>query len=764
MSFFLRLNINKIFILIFCFFINNNLHSQSLDIVKDKITASVQTLHRQKIFVHTDKTEYYGGDTIRIKAYILNNENKADTFSTNLYIDLLYPSGYKKINALLLINKGIATGQFILPDTISKGIYILRAYTQFMRNFDKSYFFYKPVNINSENYFFYEKELYSKTKKFVKQKDKIQISIYPENGKLASEVENKVFFAAQNGYKESVFVTGSLIDGKKNLILKFDSKTENYFSFIPEKDKKYFVILNSGNKKIKKQLPVPEKNIFTATYSGENNNNILFTILNNKNETKDTLARTLLYFIGNSQNIYFYGEKISLSKKTEITVPKSKLPKGVNKFTLTDINGKIITQIYFYNSAVKKEDSNIKHSIKEDSIFVKVKTHPKEISNISISATCNNKIEQNDTFFNNISNYIENYDASSGININAININQNINIINIETKKTNTVSRYIFNNNPKFEFNNEKGINIKGSLTTPILSFPIKNHSVSLFVLNKFNDRFQTLTNEKGQFSFSNLFYEDTLKVTIEAYRDSGKKGYLITHKEPKKLVTTVYTINSLSDLKAGKKISYKNYTSTSKDSTKNSSSIHTSADYVLYFDKININAYSSALEVIAAHVPGISATSMSSMRGHSSLKQSSEPLYLIDNIPTDKETINQINPNDVERVEVLRSLGKSAIYGSRGANGVIAVYTKTGNNVTWGKLDLNLTGFQKALSMKNTYNEIDTEKQTTFYWNPNISTNENGTVNFSFKIPQNISSFKIIIQGISEKGNPIYIEKLIER
>ncbi|GEO06469.1 SusC/RagA family TonB-linked outer membrane protein [Adhaeribacter aerolatus] len=89
---------------------------------------------------------------------------------------------------------------------------------------------------------------------------------------------------------------------------------------------------------------------------------------------------------------------------------------------------------------------------------------------------------------------------------------------------------------------------------------------------------------------------------------------------------------------------------------------------------------------------PGLSASTIN-VRGVGSFGASSGALVIIDGIPGN---FNDIDPNDVESVSVLKDASSAAIYGSRAANGVILVTTKTGKE---GKLKINYngyTGFQK--------------------------------------------------------------------
>lgn len=67
-------------------------------------------------------------------------------------------------------------------------------------------------------------------------------------------------------------------------------------------------------------------------------------------------------------------------------------------------------------------------------------------------------------------------------------------------------------------------------------------------------------------------------------------------------------------------------------------------------------------------------------VRGRRSLTASNDPLFVVDGIPTEGN-IDDINPRDIESMEVLKDASATAIYGSRGANGVVLVTTKRGGD-----------------------------------------------------------------------------------
>lgn len=96
-----------------------------------------------------------------------------------------------------------------------------------------------------------------------------------------------------------------------------------------------------------------------------------------------------------------------------------------------------------------------------------------------------------------------------------------------------------------------------------------------------------------------------------------------------------------------------------------------------------------SPAQLIANKVPGVQITSSAGagpgttirIRGGSSLNASNDPLIVIDGVPTQNASaLNQINPNDIASFNVLKDASATAIYGSRGSNGVILVTTKRGS------------------------------------------------------------------------------------
>ncbi|MDR2272293.1 MAG: TonB-dependent receptor [Sphingobacterium sp.] len=77
-------------------------------------------------------------------------------------------------------------------------------------------------------------------------------------------------------------------------------------------------------------------------------------------------------------------------------------------------------------------------------------------------------------------------------------------------------------------------------------------------------------------------------------------------------------------------------------------------------------------------------------VRGTSTITAGSNPLYILDGVPT--ENISELNPSDIQSISVLKDAASAAVYGSSGANGVVLITTKRGNN---GKTQINFETYQ---------------------------------------------------------------------
>lgn len=104
------------------------------------------------------------------------------------------------------------------------------------------------------------------------------------------------------------------------------------------------------------------------------------------------------------------------------------------------------------------------------------------------------------------------------------------------------------------------------------------------------------------------------------------------------------------------------------------------------------------------------SGTATVRIRGIGSFNSSQDPLYVIDGVPTNM-SLNSLNANDIESMQVLKDAASASIYGSRASNGVIIITTKKGKKADKVKVDFsaNLTAqFYSSQSLMNVCNSSE--------------------------------------------------------
>ncbi|WP_455591902.1 SusC/RagA family TonB-linked outer membrane protein [Bacteroides sp.] len=132
----------------------------------------------------------------------------------------------------------------------------------------------------------------------------------------------------------------------------------------------------------------------------------------------------------------------------------------------------------------------------------------------------------------------------------------------------------------------------------------------------------------------------------------------------------------------------------------------------------------SSISRVLEGTVSGVQASAASGqpgtdaeirIRGIGSINASSAPLYVVDGVPYDG-SLNSINPDDIASMTVLKDAASAALYGSRGANGVIIITTKQGqtDSKTTVNVKVNFGGSNRAV---RDYDRIGTNQYFELYW-----------------------------------------------
>ncbi|MEL6974755.1 MAG: SusC/RagA family TonB-linked outer membrane protein [Bacteroidota bacterium] len=155
------------------------------------------------------------------------------------------------------------------------------------------------------------------------------------------------------------------------------------------------------------------------------------------------------------------------------------------------------------------------------------------------------------------------------------------------------------------------------------------------------------------------------------------------------------------------------------RTATKATSSI---AATTLSSETITNRPNANVVQTLQGQVPGLSITAASgqpgapprvNLRGVGSINGNTDPLFIIDGAPVDANAFRSLGNNDIESISVLKDAGATAIYGNRGANGVVIIKTKKGGYNQKLQITYNgLVEFSSLMKDIENYNLLDAQQQ----------------------------------------------------
>lgn len=224
-----------------------------------------------------------------------------------------------------------------------------------------------------------------------------------------------------------------------------------------------------------------------------------------------------------------------------------------------------------------------------------------------------------------------------------------------------------------------------------------------------------TTTDTAGVFSFNNLPAGGpyNFSFSVVSYKAQNMNGYTLKEGASLSLVVALQEIeNSLDQVVV---VGYG--TKKRGDVTSSIVSIN-SAD-------IRSRPVQNAMQALQGKAAGVDITSNERpgelgkvrIRGVRSLSENlnsniNEPLYVVDGIPLNFGSIASVNPNDIETIDILKDASATAIYGSRGANGVIQITTKKGKN---GSINLDYVGTVTVENIQDRMNLMNSAEYIEF-------------------------------------------------
>lgn len=317
--------------------------------------ASAQTT-REKVYLQFDKPYYLTGENCWFKAYVVD-ENLAPTSTSGiLYVDFIDPSGIIAHQQLKLYS-GETSGDFSFNQV--PGSYTVRAYTNYMRNDEPDFFYYRSLMV-------YGDSISVRTD----STRKIDLQFFPEGGEAVDHLLTQVAFKAIDQSGKGANVSGQIVDEKNNIAGSLRSLHQGMgiFPYMPEQGKKYKVVLTTGE-----EFPLPEAAASGVVMSVNNMHpdKILLRLQNSEN--------TPLMLTGASRGKTVFHRTFRTTKQqSNIEILKKDLPFGILQLTASSESGTPLAERILFVKQKEKVNiqvtpaSNQVHA--RDSISIKIKT------------------------------------------------------------------------------------------------------------------------------------------------------------------------------------------------------------------------------------------------------------------------------------------------------------------------------------------------------------------------------------------------------
>jgi len=783
-----------------------------------KLNSFQATHNPEKAYLQFDKPYYAAGDTIYLKAYVtIGQRHELSNLSGVLHVDLI--NGNNKIDQSikLQLDSGIAWGDFALPDSLPKGNYRVRAYTQWMRNDGNSSYFDQQIKIGSLKNIAIPESIVKQPVQIPEIKADVQF--FPEGGSLAAGIRSKVAFKAIGANGLSVNVKGVITDSKNNEITSFASVHlgMGYFYLKPEEGKTYKAKLTfADGEQSMFDLPVAETKGIVLSVNNDHIPEASVRIQVNKayyRENRNKDYTLLIYSGGVATSIV----RTLDSPMVSLDILKRHLHTGVASVTLFSPEGEPLSERLLFvqnydqlNLSVSTEKTIY---AKREKVNIKLNAlnragGPAD-GHFSVSVTDESKVmvDENDenTILNNLlltsdlKGYVEQpnyYFADTSANA-----RKNLDILMLtQGYRRFTWKQVLENSNPSLAYQPEKGLEIKGMVKN-LFGKPIDKGTITL-VPTKGGPLLSNVSDDKGIFHFSNLVFTDTTHFVLSAVNANGKNSTKITYFNDKP--EPVSTVNQF----PGKRIVSDTAMAAYLDNTKNdrnelinygrgkgillkevkirdvklddqyktqSLAGAGNADQVMHADEIEEigGQLSASLDGRLHGITFLGASNGSkvaylTINYHSPIGHNlpTPMLVVIDGEEEPRPfDIDQLPSTEVETIEVLQ-YASASIYGEDGGAGVLIITTKQGGGIdakdiaSIGVLPIAPKGFYKArefYSPKYDNTALPAKQRdfrSTIFWKPELITDKDGNASFEYFNADGTGTYKVVIEGIDDKGN----------
>ncbi|MES2651563.1 MAG: TonB-dependent receptor plug domain-containing protein [Bacteroidota bacterium] len=629
----------------------------------------------------------------------------------------------------------------------------------------------------------------------------VDIQFFPESGNLVQGLPSKVAFKTINAEGKGEESEGIIIDNEGAEITNFKSAYLGMGSFYlsPSTNKTYRakVKFKNGSEKLF-DLPKIESSGYVLSANNIDTTKIGIKVL----ITDDLVGKGDLNLLAQQNGNVYFSVKIPAAKNLAMaSLPKSELPSGIITLTLFNTeNIPVSERLIFVDNKLDKikvsvnklEETYAKRGLMNLDFLGTNEDKPTRAS-FSISVTNATAVEpdlENETniftslllksdlkgYIEKPNHYFMGNDVKTRTDLDHLLLTQGWR--KIDWKAINNSQL------PAASFLPETELKISGTITTNS-GKPVPNGKVSLFSSSGGLFAIDTLSDANGRFNFNKLEFTDSARFVIQARNEKGKREVQIKLDiTPGQLITSN---KNTGDIEVNVNEQLKNYLQNSDDyfneltkqgmlnRTIQLKKVEIIGEKKKAENSANLNGAGRADLVISAKE--LENTTLLSMylsgriagvtvrNGNAYLRQSASPMAIVlDGMNMQDMMLDEINVFDIETIEVLKNIGNTAIYGSRGGNGVLVITTKRGG----GSSSVNayapgiITYIPKGYSISRQFYsprydatpDTKPDLRTTVYWNPSIVSDEKGNFKLNYFNTDESGLYRVVIEGIDLMGN----------
>jgi hypothetical protein len=776
----------KMIMVVLCILAQLKGYSQEEKRVKEGLDLFASLSRPQKIYLHFDKNEYQSGEIIWFKAYLFDGiSHIPDTRSNNIYVELISIDGSTRDMRILRSKNGFSEGDLLLTDRLPDGNYIIKAYTDWMKNFGEEFYFTRHMYIiNNEYEDIIPRREVRQNRRFNRQIENMgrdhRIAFFPEGGHLLEGVTGRIAFRVVDNLGRGQEVDGEIIDNNGNVIkrVQTDHSGIGVFEITPEKGKTYHARLSINDRYRSYDLPEsrPEGYAIRVDQDGEH---IGISIASSFLPENRIYSQKLI-LVGHTRGMPGYDTTFYLpGGTTDIHLRRDKFPMGVTHFTLFTADHKPVAERLIYIDSGDELNFDTRFDIKRvngnDYIDIQVQvanSHGDPVEgSFSLSAVTGRPVMETQSY-SDILTYIllaselegpsEKFTAQKY----AVTGEMVDHLLLTFGWRRFTWDDVIAGNFRRINFEPAKGISLSGRLYDPAREESLTNYPVHLEVMSGHDEFYSTSTGRKGHFTFSGLAYDGLIDIKLSSMRLPGDyppvMELILDEGRDFSYTPGIYThkqsITRRGDnWKRTRGISPPSHSSINERHV--TPKVYGTPDQTIFID-YNTLADRTMFDVLRNRATGLSFDrGQILIRGRSSLYLDNEARFMVDGMFVNRETFLNLYPREVERIEIFRGTS-AAIFGIRGGTGVINAYTRRpGYQGFIDVKELVMLGYHAPGEF---YSDLlsggealsDSRKGLkTVHWDPYLVSDEDGRINVRFAVPRGTERIELTIEGAGLEG-----------